>query len=127
VREATPAEAAAIATHPKVAPLFLGDAPDWQPRFGDGLCWVIGEGIVWFFHRHHGDWWEIHVGALPEARETTKAQSLEAIRWFVYHKGAKYLTGCVKDTNEPGLRIARAVGMREVFKFPGHVVFGLDV
>lgn len=127
MREATPSEAYAIAMHPDVAPLFLGrEVGAWKPRFGDGLFWLLGDGIVWFFHRHHGDWWEIHVGALPSARGTTKAQSEAAIRWFADQKGCKYLTGCVRDTNEPGLRIARAVGMKELFRFPGHVTFGME-
>lgn len=127
MKESTsPAEIMAIAGHESVWPEFIGKQC-YAPRFGPGLCWLIGEGMVWFFHRHHGDWWEIHVGALPEARGTTLKQSLSAIEWFRVHKGAKYLTGCVKDSNEPGLRIARAVGMKEVFTFPGHCVFGLEL
>lgn len=106
--------------------MFLGDVEGWQPRLGKGLVWLIGNDVLWFFHHHHGGWWEIHVAALPHARHTTKQQSETAIRFFAENYGCTYLTGCVKDWNEPGLHIARAVGMKEVFRFPGHVVFGMN-
>lgn len=122
-----PQEVCAIALHPSVSEMFLGTTEEWQPRFGKGLVWLVGNEMLWFFHRHHGDWWEIHVAALPSARHTTKRQSDAAIRWFAENYGCTYLTGCVRTINEPGNRIAMAVGMKPVFSFPDHTVYGMSL
>ncbi len=71
--------------------------------------------------------WEAHIGALPQARGTVKAQALAAIDWLRDKHGSGLLMGFIPKGNPAAVANARAVGMKVLARTPGHTVMTKEI
>lgn len=118
-----------IACVPSVWPGFGGkaDPEKWTVPIREGVDWLIGEGVVVCFMKVRAKTWEAHIGALPEARGTVKAQALEAIQWLRETRGPGCLLGFIPRGNVAAVANARAVGMKVLLRMPDRTMVGMEL
>jgi hypothetical protein len=110
----------AIAWHPSVCPHFLG-AKIEPPMVGH---WLIGDGLLFFWHPYRPGIWEGHYAALPEAKGRVEFFR-EGIEWM--RGRASFVLGHIKETNRPALGMARKLELRELTRFAGLVLVGREL
>jgi hypothetical protein len=124
-----PALVRSIACHPSVWPGFGGksDPETWTVPIRDGVDWLIGDGVIVCFMQMRPKTFEAHIGALPEARGTVKAQALEAIQWLRENRGPGCLLGFIPRGNVAAIANARAVGMKVLLRMTDRTMCGMEL
>jgi hypothetical protein len=119
--ESTDSEAIkAIAWDESVWPELLGRKIE-PPMVGH---WLIGDGLLFFWHPYRGSIWEGHYAALPGAKGRVEFFR-EGIEWM--RGKASFVLGHIKETNAPALSMARKLELRELTRFAGLVLVGKEL
>lgn len=94
----------------------------------EGMIYLAAETLCLAFHR--APWprvWMVHVGAEPEAWGNTVPQAAGLLADFWAEGDADRVVAWIEESNRPACALARRCGFIEDGRFPGVVMFGLEL